>query len=242
MNKVLYLFDVDGTLTPSRKRMNPDFSDWFRKYFKDKEYCLVSGSDLPQIRHQLGSKIADRAAAIFACSGNVVFSGGKVIKVNKFNPTSELIHELTERIRLSPWLNKTGKHLELRDGLLNFSILGRNCTDEEREEYYKWDLVNKERKKICTELSQMFPELCFEVGGEISIDIYPKGKDKSQVLKYLKGYKILFFGDGIEPGKNDWSLAEALTNDDMYYRVEDWKETKKYLKIVEKQNEELLDL
>ena len=32
------------------------------------------------------------------------------------------------------------------------------------------------------------------VGGEISIDIYPKGKNKAQILKDLKG-PVIFFGD-----------------------------------------------
>ena len=30
--KVSFLFDVDGTLTPSRGRIDPDFEQWFLKF------------------------------------------------------------------------------------------------------------------------------------------------------------------------------------------------------------------
>ena len=45
MNKV-YIFDVDGTLTPSRRAMTPDFEDFFYEWSKDKTFYLVSGCDL----------------------------------------------------------------------------------------------------------------------------------------------------------------------------------------------------
>ena len=77
------------------------------------------------------------------------------------------------------------------------------------------------------------------VGGEISIDIFNPGKDKSQVLSYLEsnqliehGASISFFGDMVHPGGNDYALAEALQNSDYkstVVGVANWKETRENL-------------
>lgn len=229
MNKILYVFDIDGTLTPSRQKIDSEFCAWFNYYFEDKSYCLVTGSDMKKVREQLTEKIISRADVVFACSGNYIYAKGKVLKVNEFHPHPDLIAKLSNYIKNSKWKIKTGNHLEPRNGLLNFSVVGRNCTDEQRKQYYEWDKSNKERKNICRKLAKKFPDLCFEIGGEISIDIYPKGKDKAQILQYISDYTIYFFGDGIEPGRNDWSLAQALTGDSRSFKVKDWQDTKRIL-------------
>ena len=75
------------------------------------------------------------------------------------------------------------------------------------------------------------------IGGQISIDIVPKGKDKSQVLDVIKQERlvqpdeIIFIGDRIEEGGNDYPLAKLMGKTDgcRYYKVEDYKETKQIL-------------
>ena len=47
-----------------------------------------------------------------------------------------------------------------------------------------------------------FPELEASVGGQISIDVHPKGANKSQILDDLSG-EIYFFGDKTEIGGNE---------------------------------------
>jgi phosphomannomutase len=108
--------------------------------------------------------------------------------------------------------------------MINFSIVGRMATPNERKNYYDWDKVYNERQNICHLLLKEFPELEFEVGGEISIDIYPIGNNKSQVLNYIKD-SIYFFGDGIMPGKNDWRLAEVLKYPSRSFPVKSWQDT-----------------
>ena len=59
----------------------------------------------------------------------------------------------------------------------------------------------KKRKSIVKILQSKFPELEFKIGGQISIDIFPLGKDKSYALKYLEKSKsikvedMVYFGD-----------------------------------------------
>ena len=45
--------------------------------------------------------------------------------------------------------------------------------------------------------------------GEISIDIYPKGKNKAQVLDEIMG-EVIFFGDRCEEGGNDSPIIKRL--------------------------------
>ena len=107
-----------------------------------------------------------------------------------------------------------GNYLELRPGMLNFSVLGRNCPFSERSRYNEWDNQHHERKQIVAELNQKFPEYETSVGGKISIDIVMKGCGKEQIATRIREAhphdKIIFIGDRTEKGGNDYALAEAL--------------------------------
>lgn len=51
--------------------------------------------------------------------------------------------------------------------------------------------------------------LLFFVGGQISIDVFPQGWDKTYCLKFVEndfGGNIHFFGDKTKPGENDYEI------------------------------------
>lgn len=231
MNSTLFVFDVDGTLTPSRQPMVPDFADWFRSYFEHRPYAFVSGSDYPKLQEQLPEDILNKAEAVYACSGNHVFVKGFEIHKSNWAPPPELLADLNVALHDNSYDVKTGNHIEIRTGLVNFSFVGRNCTLEQRKAYAAWDREHSERLWLTLNLRKKYPDLTFEIGGEISLDIYPQGKDKSQILNTLGTQNIYFFGDGIEPGKNDYSLAQALAthNNSESFAVTCWQNTKEFL-------------
>ena len=120
-------------------------------------------------------------------------------------------------------------------------MVGRNCSLQERKDYFKYDELTGEREKIAKYIRDTWEDLDAVIGGQISIDIYPKGKDKSQILEHIekqhpKG-EIIFIGDRIEEGGNDYPLAQLMDNIEGcdWYQVNDWKETKQ---ILEKLNED----
>ena len=230
----MYVFDVDGTLTPSRQKMDPEFKKFFQKFFRRREYCLVSGSDYKKLQEQVGDDVLNAAKFVFACSGNNVWVQGREVYKSGWVPVPELIEDLKQALANNSYDIKTGNHIELRPGLVNFSFIGRNCTQEQRKAYYEWDREHSERLWLCCELRTKYPDLTFEIGGEISLDIYPKGCDKSQILTLLQDYDISFFGDGIEPGKNDYSLAKALYGNSCSYPVTCWQDTQKFLEDIKK--------
>ena len=57
--KIKYVFDVDGTLTPSRGKMNKHFAVWFSKFCQKESVYLVTGSDRQKTVEQVGAYIYD---------------------------------------------------------------------------------------------------------------------------------------------------------------------------------------
>ena len=57
----IYIFDVDGTLTPSRLMMTEKFTKFFDKWSNKNKYYLVTGSDLDKTKEQLPIAYIDKA-------------------------------------------------------------------------------------------------------------------------------------------------------------------------------------
>ena len=106
---------------------------------------------------------------------------------------------------------KTGTFVEWRDSQINFSVIGRNCTIDQRADYIKWDEKSGERQKIVENLRKEFKGwgLSFRLGGQISIDITREGWDKSYAFKNMNESpdQCVFFGDKICKDGNDLDIA-----------------------------------
>tara|TARA_Y100001935_G_C17254336_1_gene482786 strand:+ start:436 stop:1134 length:699 start_codon:yes stop_codon:yes gene_type:complete len=226
-----YVFDVDGTLTPSRLRMDNEFRKFFRNWIKDKNVYLLTGSDHDKTIEQVGVDVWREVTESHQCGGNVVYRQGDLIEVSKWQPSKSLIDTCQNLIDISKYPVKAGNHIEERVGLLNISVVGRNCTQEQRIAYNEWDNLNREREFICKSLTTMFPELEATAGGQISIDIHEYGKNKSQIRRKLDGV-IYFFGDKTEKGGNDYPIASILEEPDKVFQVDDWEHTYKLLKEI----------
>lgn len=225
-----FIFDVDGTLTPSRGTIDPEFKDFFLKFMEENKVWLVTGSDYPKTLEQLGPEITENVVTVYNCSGNDVFHRGRRVDTKPFNPPQSLYDLMYGWLEASPFPLRMGNHIEERAGTINFSIIGRPYDPEltlaERRLYIKHDLENRERESIAFQINMEFPEITATVGGETGIDIYRKGGDKSQILTdFDEPYNdIYFFGDRMEDGGNDWPLARKL-NPKQVFHVKDWKHT-----------------
>ena len=233
----IFIFDIDGTLTPSRLRMTEEFAKFFDKWSSKNKYYLVTGSDLDRTKEQLPIAYIDRAEAIFTCCGNQMWRDDELIYDNKFNPPKDLIEYLERKVLKSEYPNRCGNHIEDRGSMVNFSVVGRDCTQEQREDYFEWDKAMGERNITCMEIKGTYPGIDAVVGGQISIDIYPKGNDKSQVLNVIEQERLvppneyIFIGDGIQNGGNDYPLAELMDNMEGcdWYHTKGWEHTKEIL-------------
>lgn len=233
-----YLFDVDGTLTQSRKSMVNGTAMQFLSWMNNKDVFLVTGSDIDKSRQQLPYSILTRCKGIFSSMGNVYHENNKQIYKNDFKIDDSILMNINGRLCSSncPKEYRATKHYEFRQGMLNFSFCGRDVSDYQRKKYFLWDKKTKERQMFVEWFNKTYfnegLEAC--VGGEISIDIQPVGKDKRQAVKYLqsKGYTwFIFYGDRAEPGGNDWGICEYIVENKIgsFFKVDNPNETLKLL-------------
>ena len=222
-----FVFDVDGTLTPSRDKMDEDFKKFFLSFCTRNPVYLITGSDYAKTVEQVGKEVCYAVEGVYNCSGNMLTRRDVVMYMNDFEllDTERII--LESELRTSGFGVRTGNHIEKRIGCVNFSIVGRNANREEREQYKVWDEATFERKRICDFLNHHFNRLECVIGGETGIDIFLKGKDKSQIVKYVKPF--VFFGDRCELGGNDHTIFKLADN---AYHVKDWQETYRILKAM----------
>jgi len=230
----IFLFDVDGTLTEPREEMTPRFARLFEVLASRELTYLVSGSDIGKIREQVPSHLLKKCTGIFASSANEFWIDDKVQYENVYVPSPEITRFLVSALSSSKYDTKTGNHIEHRPGMINFSIVGRKATMEQRKAYNKWDSKSHERKKLAVKLMTEHPELDVKVGGEISIDIYPRGLDKAQAVQYLREEygqcQIVFFGDRTDEDGNDYSVLREMTQTDIVHAVENCEDTYQILK------------
>ena len=228
-----YIFDVDGTLTPSRKKIEHEFWAPFLIFCRNNHVSLVTGSDREKTVEQLGLDICYTAKRVYNCSGSDVYEKNENVYRDAWELPKQVEKFLEDELAYSCFPIRNGLHIERRPGGVNFSILGRGKdTLNGREEYVKWDKERLERVDIAERLKTQFPDLEVQVGGQTGLDLAPKGSNKSQILRdFDKTDDLHFFGDMMEEGQNDYPLAMAILDNMMgtCYNVNDYKETQKLL-------------
>lgn len=227
-----FIFDVDGTLTPSRGVIDPNFGIFFQHFCLNNNVYLVTGSDRPKTLEQVGIKIYDLCKRVYQCSGNDVWEKSNLIRSETIPIPKEMFDVFVDCLAESKFPIRTGTNIDIRPGLVNFSIIGRGCTKEQRLSYIVWDKEIGERSKIAEKLRLIFPEYDVQVAGETGIDITLKGKDKSQIIRdFDSNDKLWFFGDKMEPDGNDYTLGlKVAQNGGEVHQVKGWEHTWDLLK------------
>jgi phosphomannomutase len=231
MNK--FIFDVDGTLTPSRGSINEEFKTFFNEFAQTNSVYLVTGSDKPKTIEQIGEDTYNLCKRVYQCSGCDVWEGNNNIRTSDWTLPDLARTFLVSCEYESDFSLRTGNHIEQRKGMVNFSVVGRNASLYERKQYVAFEEQNGERRKIADAFNMMFPDLQATVGGETGIDIAPCGSDKSQILvDFTEDDTIHFFGDAMFEGGNDKPLADALQEHQLgvSHQVRDWRDTWEKLK------------
>ncbi|KAM2280385.1 hypothetical protein ACFX1S_041113 [Malus domestica] len=205
---VIALFDVDDTLTAPRKVVTPEMLECMRELRKVVTVGIVGGSDLTKITEQLGKTgnglVAHKDRTLIGTQSLKTYLGEDKLK-EFINFTLHYIADLDIPI-------KRGTFIEFRSGMLNVSPIGRNCSQEERDEFERYDKVQNIRPKMVSVLREKFGHLnlTFSIGGQISFDVFPQGWDKTYCLRYLDDFQeIHFFGDKTYKGGNDHEIYES---------------------------------
>ncbi|XP_031554162.1 phosphomannomutase-like [Actinia tenebrosa] len=204
---ILCLFDVDGTVTPARLNIKPEMKTMMAELRKKVKVGLVGGSDFVKIQEQMGGDdVTQIYDYVFPENGLVAYKDGQILSVQsikKFLGEEKIQEFVNFCLRYIADLKipvKRGTFVEFRNGLINVSPIGRNCSQEERIAFNEYDKVHKIRDTFVKVLREKFKDynLHFSIGGQISFDAFPQGWDKRYCLNHVMGEnfkEIHFFGD-----------------------------------------------
>ena len=215
--RILALFDVDGTLTIPRGEATEEMKNFLKTLRGKITTGIVGGSDLSKQQEQMGKDVVNDVDWNFSENGLVAYQDGKLVgkeAIHTFlgeHAIKEIVNFALRYIADLDIPVKRGTFVEFRNGMLNISPIGRNCSREERNDYEKFDLANNIRKNMVKIMEEKFShlKLKFSIGGQISFDVFPQGWDKTYCLNYIKESdfdEIHFFGDKTFEGGNDFEI------------------------------------
>ncbi|CAG8511075.1 1140_t:CDS:2 [Ambispora gerdemannii] len=213
----LVLFDVDGTLTPARKTVTPEILEILKVLRKHLVIGFVGGSDLKKQKEQLGSDVIKNFDFAFSENGLTAFRLGQELASQNFinwigeEKYIKIANFILKYIANLEIPKKRGTFIEFRNGMINVSPIGRDCSVEERNEFEEYDKIHNIRPKFVEVLRKEFSDygLTFSIGGQISFDVFPTGWDKTYCLRHIEseGFTTIhFFGDKTFEGGNDYEI------------------------------------
>ena len=149
--KKLFLFDMDGTLTPARGKMEADILTYLTLLQrKEWDIGIISGSDMDYIEQQCDrlfdlSPINARDIHFLPCNGTKYYKNFK--KVWEYDMRSKLgsefmtslyktlLHFQGNVVATYTDIPLTGNFFQMRGSVLNWCPIGRNAMQEDREHY-----------------------------------------------------------------------------------------------------------
>lgn len=238
--KKLIVFDLDGTIAESKSSLDDEMSALLRKLLGITKVAVISGGDWPQFEKQLLSNLPSDANL-----KNLSLLPTCGTKFYKFNSTwkkqysedfsdaeKEKIIEAIAALNVLGSRTVWGEVIEDRGSQITFSALGQQAPLEEKR---KWDPDFAKRKEMKAALDKSIPEFSVRLGGTTSVDVTKKGIDKAYGIRKLRdilGVRInqmVFVGDAIFPGGNDYPAKEAGVYS---IRVRDPNETKRVIEAI----------
>jgi phosphomannomutase len=236
--KQLVAFDLDGTLAESKQPLKDDMANAIADLLGVVDVAVISGGDWPQFDKQVASRLpahANRARLwLMPTTGTKLYT----FREGQWAPVyaelfadeekKKIISEFTASLAATGFTPEQtwGERIEDRGSQITFSALGQQAPIEAKEH---WDPDFAKRKVIQADLKKRLPGLAINMGGATSIDITREGVDKAYGMERLAEHSgfaltsMLFIGDAIFPGGNDYAPKEKLGMDSV--RIRDPQDT-----------------
>jgi len=242
--KRLAAFDLDGTLALSKQPLDDEMADLLARLLDVAFVAIISGGDWPQFEKQVVARMPAHAnldnLIIQPTTGTKLYRHAEGSWTRVYadlftaDESQRIRDALTKAVEQAGYANEKtwGEQIEDRGSQITFSALGQQAPLEAKD---VWDPDHAKRKILQASLKQMLPGFAINIGGSTSIDVTREGIDKAYGLKRLSeqtGVKLdemLFLGDAIFPGGNDYP-AKELGLDTV--RVRDANETKSVITAI----------
>ena len=232
LDKKIITFDLDGTLAESKLPITSEMVGLLFLLAQEKKVAIISGGSFEQFKKQFLPNFIPSQKDFEIIYNNIILlptSGSKryqynfslkdwvITDIEKMpdNVREKVLKMLREYVATGKYgigaLVKGDEVVEDRMTQITLSALGQHASIANKK---IWDPDQKKRLKIKKELEPLLPEVEINIGGTTSLDFLPKGFNKAKglmrLLNTLEMTKedMLFIGDAIFPGGNDYSPFE----------------------------------
>ena len=246
MKKVI-VFDLDGTLAPSKSPLPDRVSAVMTRLLDNFEVCVISGGKFEQFQTQLLNNLHADAMQLSklhlmpTCGTRYYrFDNDKndwhKVYAEDFTEAekAEIIIALNKGVDALGYREKQvyGELVEDRGSQITFSALGQDIVKTLGEEGVEikeaWDKDGNKKARLRDYIAKLIPNFEVRSGGATSIDVTKPGIDKAYGMNRLMAAlgvgkdDILFFGDSLQEGGNDYPV-KAMGIDSL--EVSHWQDT-----------------
>ena len=215
------MFDLDGTLAASKSEISPAMVHMLRALLAEIDVCIISGGRFEQFEKQVLRPLGEfgdlrRLHLMPTCGTRYLrWEAGVWTDVYFEKLSSDQTSRAFAVLRSGAekfgfWTEDTwGPALEDRGSQVTYSALGQNAPADAK---LAWDPDNSKKELLRKFATQRLPDLEVKSGGSTSVDVTGRGIDKAygarklMLTLRLTEPQILFFGDRLDPGGNDYPV------------------------------------
>jgi phosphomannomutase len=221
--KKLVVFDLDGTLALSKAALDPDMATHLANLLEVARVAIISGGSWDQYEKQVLAHLPkegrlEKLSLLPTCGTKFFEYKGSWVKLYSEDFTADEKTKIMAAFKAAiassglTFDKLWGEQLEDRGSQITFSALGQQAPLEAKD---KWDPDFEKRKKMKATLDAALPDFSVRLGGSTSIDITKPGIDKAYGIRKLRDIlgiaidEMIFIGDALFPGGNDYPAKEA---------------------------------
>jgi len=230
--KKIIAFDLDGTLAPTKSHFADQMVEVFDKLLAKYQVCVISGGKFELFERQFLTQITDKPELLkrlhlMPTSGTRYYRFEEGSWQQKYAETiapadrKRIIEALEEGFNESGYRGSEtyGDIVEDRGTQISLSTLGQDVVAHLGESGVRmkeeWDPDNSKKERLRELIAPKIPDFEVRAAGFTTIDVTKPGIDKAYGMKKLmeatglSAEDILFVGDGLFPGGNDYAVKLA---------------------------------
>lgn len=241
--KKLIVFDLDGTLAESKAALDGEMAALLSALLGMRQVAVISGGDWPQFEKQLLAHLPhddnrENLSLLPTCGTKFFRYAGAWEKIYAedftADETKQIIGSFQQALETTGFkvAKIWGETIEDRGSQITFSALGQEAPLAAKKQ---WDPDFTKRQQIKVILDKLIPAFSVRLGGTTSIDVTQPGIDKAYGIRKLRDTlgiaidEMIFIGDALFPGGNDYPAKEAGV---VSIQVRDPAETKRVIETI----------